>query len=86
MGATKGTSVSGVSMIRDRVFGSVVGTTRTCFEILSPKLEIRNKSKTQSKNVQNKDVFSHEQYSRRLVSNSACTGHPWRMVAIVLVI
>jgi hypothetical protein len=41
----------------DRVLGGVL---RAFFEILNPKHEIRNKSKTQTKNVQNEEAISHQ--------------------------
>jgi len=57
------------------------------------KHEIRNKSKTQSKNVQNENALPHEPHGRcladaflRAVNNDACAGHLWRLGATVLVI
>jgi hypothetical protein len=62
-------------------------------EIPNPKHEIRNKFKTQSKNVQNEESHSYEREHRCLVgpfrgvvNDGACPGHPWCSVATVLVI
>ncbi len=76
--------------VRHKVFAGVM---RASFEILNPKHEIRNKSKTQSKKVQNEEALSHEWHSDglvdafpRVVNDDVCNGHPWRSEVAVLVI
>jgi 23S rRNA (cytidine2498-2'-O)-methyltransferase len=63
------------------------------FEIPNPKHEIRNKSKTQKKNVRNEEARSHPWRSRWLVgaflgvlNDDASPGHSRRSVVRVLVI